>query len=142
MNEINKERTTDIATDTGGLGDLGPSKGSIKGRYKDDNLRRAQELTSMFPIGEQFENFDYQALQSLQSEQSEWREAERRQYDMWLARKNKDGHVDSRFDSRSSYSFRKFARVARVGQSAQNFLRKKKLKFYPVSCLSALSVPH
>ena len=103
MNEINKERTTDIATDTGGLGDLGPSKGSIKGRYKDDNLRRAQELTSMFPIGEQFENFDYQALQSLQSEQSEWREAERRQYDMWLARKNKDGHVDSRFDSRSSY---------------------------------------
>ena len=101
MNEINKEHTAD----------LGPSKDSIKGRYKDDNLRRAQEITSMFPIGGQFENFDYQALQSLQSEQSEWREAERRQYDMWLAQKNRKGRVDSRsdprFDSYSSYYNRK-----------------------------------
>ena len=87
-------------TDYAARYNLAPSKG----RYNDDNLRRAQEITSMFPIGEQFENFDYQALQSLQSE---WREAERRQYDMVLAREDRGGRVDSRFDSNSSYYSRK-----------------------------------
>lgn len=85
MNEINKEHVREHVTD------IGPSKK----RYKDDNLRRAQELTSMFSIGEQFDNYDYQALQSLQSEQSERRDIERQQYNMWLVREKQNGHQGS-----------------------------------------------
>ena len=93
MNEINKEHVREHVTD------IGPSKK----RYKDDNLRRAQELTSMFSIGEQFDNYDYQALQSLQSEQSERRDIERQQYNMWLVREKQNGH-QGRYDNGDSNS--------------------------------------